>query len=166
VSVSERVELMTRAARRILLARIELAVEAMLIPVGAPRQMWAEFEPRVHTAAGEVLDGDDLAIWNGASRWAHVWALQLAAGELRPGSCGWPASGYKRRRGNSGSRRRGSGRSWLRSPGGRSGPPPLRQTTPELWGMFAAAEPRLQAGAAVRARRWRDETHCDGRTGQ
>jgi len=84
--VSERGHAMTRAARRILLARIELAVEAMLIPMGAPRQMWAEFEPRVHAAAGEVLDGDDLAIWNGASRWAHVWALQLAAGELRVAS--------------------------------------------------------------------------------
>jgi len=80
--LSERAETMTRAARRILLARIELAVEAILIPNDAPWSAWEELDRSVWPATMDVLTPAEGELWDGASDWLRIRALQIAAGEL------------------------------------------------------------------------------------
>ena len=80
--MSERAEAMTRAARRILLARIELAVEAILIPNDAPWSAWEELDRSVWPATMDVLTPAEGELWDGASDWLRIRALQIAAGEL------------------------------------------------------------------------------------
>ena len=84
--MSERAEAMTRAARRILLARIELAVEAILIPNDAPWSAWEELDRSVWPATMDVLTPAEGELWDGASDWLRIRALQIAAGELRVAS--------------------------------------------------------------------------------